>query len=70
MEEELKKKFLEEENQKILEFILANQAQRHVKEPNEPALQEILEDFTKKYALMVVTNSVKEITKEIIKNER
>lgn len=46
-----------------LKKISQSKMKRHVKEPNEPVFEEILDDFRKDYASKVVMQSSNEIIK-------
>lgn len=49
-----------------LKRLAQSKMKRHVKEPNEPVFEEILDDFRKDYASVVVMKSSNEILKSYV----
>lgn len=58
-------KQVEKINTKTISKKIKAKQKRHVKEKNEPVLDEIIKDFRLDYANTVVGDSMKEIVKEI-----
>lgn len=52
-------------NQKFILSKIDEKQKRHVKEKNEPVLDEIISNFSEDYAKLVVSKSMLEIIKEI-----
>ena len=55
-------------NDKFVQNSIKKKEQRHVKEENEPLLDDFLQNFRESYAKKVVGDSMKEVVKEIKKN--
>lgn len=62
-EAEDKNKVIVKQNYAILNNIIKAKAQRHVKEENEPILDEIINNFNSSYAKIVASQSSIEILK-------
>lgn len=62
-------KKVEKMNQKFVENATKKTAQRHVKEKNEPMLDDFIDNFREDYAKHVVGDSMKEIVKMIKKKD-
>lgn len=61
-------KQVEKLNQKFVDNAIKDKQQRHVKEKNEPVLDDFIDNFRTEYAKTVVGDSMKEIVKMIKDN--
>lgn len=61
-------KKVEKLNQKFVDSATKKKQQRHVKEKNEPLMDDFTDNFRESYAKTVVGDSMKEIIKFVKKN--